>query len=359
MLLYYYDADESGAWDHPDEWFTDEGATSNYGNLPGNGDSCALADGQIGGPTNYGTAIDLGDGVCSFDLSNYGGTIVSGTFTGNVWNSSLITGGVFTGYVQQGGGTTSGGLFTDGFYNMGTVSGGAFQMRPGSAWFLGFCENNGTVTGGMFTGSFSVMAGSLNGAFWLQSGTVNVDGYAMTGTGDPIPSGLTGFGGIVSAIPGVYPSAAYVHADAGEYGPNGDDFTPLLSALADWALRSSLTPDESRSTQLSGEGSEMFIYRNRPNQGVYLTEQTGTGPLTGDAANITATVSLDGGAPTVTQTVHPTEIGGGVYWLPLARSETLARLGMAVIASSSTSGATIAPVFPTMLPVITASAGGI
>jgi hypothetical protein len=35
---------------------------------------------------------------------------------------------------------------------------------------------------------------------------------------------------------GTYPAAAYVHSDAGAYGPTGTEYTPALSAMANWCL---------------------------------------------------------------------------------------------------------------------------
>jgi len=40
----------------------------------------------------------------------------------------------------------------------------------------------------------------------------------------------------VVAGDGTYPDPAYVHADAGNYGPTGTEYTPALSALALWTV---------------------------------------------------------------------------------------------------------------------------
>ncbi len=59
--------------------------------------------------------------------------------------------------------------------------------------------------------------------------------------------------------------------------------------------------------------------------GVYLFawNAAGNAPRTGDAANISGYRSLDGGAETAGfATVHPTEIGHGIYWQPLTATET-------------------------------------
>jgi hypothetical protein len=65
---------------------------------------------------------------------------------------------------------------------------------------------------------------------------------------------------------------------------------------------------------------------------------------TGDAANITGNISKDGAAPAAFATTNPTEIGGGVYWQPLAQAETNCNSGAAYW-SSTTAGVQIDPVF--------------
>ena len=69
-------------------------------------------------------------------------------------------------------------------------------------------------------------------------------------------------------------------------------------------------------------------------------------PKTGDAANITGYWSLDGGTPTVYGTANPTELSAtnaaGLYWQPLAQSETNGNvIGFAW--KSSTAGVAIDP----------------
>lgn len=44
-----------------------------------------------------------------------------------------------------------------------------------------------------------------------------------------------------SGAGGTYPAAAYVHSDAGAYGPTGVEYTPSLSALANWCLVAGIT----------------------------------------------------------------------------------------------------------------------
>jgi hypothetical protein len=87
-----------------------------------------------------------------------------------------------------------------------------------------------------------------------------------------------------------------------------------------------------------------MIFKNTAGQGLYLFATDASGnPKTGDAGNITATISKDGGAAASTATTHPTEIGGGIYWLTLAQAETNAN-ALAVTATSTTSGVTLDPV---------------
>jgi hypothetical protein len=87
------------------------------------------------------------------------------------------------------------------------------------------------------------------------------------------------------------------------------------------------------------------ILKNVASQGVYLfasNKTTGVG-LAGDQANITGTVSKDGGAEAAFGTTNPTNIGGGLYWQPLTQAETNAD-AVAFRWVSSTSNILIDPV---------------
>jgi hypothetical protein len=104
------------------------------------------------------------------------------------------------------------------------------------------------------------------------------------------------------------------------------------------------------------------IFKNQAGQGVYLLAQDANGNAkASDAANISATISRDGGTASATATAHPTEIGGGVYWLPLAQAETNGN-AFAVIPSSSTSGVTLDPIIcftgAGTIPFVAAGAAG-
>jgi hypothetical protein len=59
----------------------------------------------------------------------------------------------------------------------------------------------------------------------------------VTGSGDANPCFPMTFSVVES---GTYPGLAYIHADAGNYGPNGNDYTPALSALANWVEKSAV-----------------------------------------------------------------------------------------------------------------------
>lgn len=66
------------------------------------------------------------------------------------------------------------------------------------------------------------------------------------------------------------------------------------------------------------------LFKNTAGQSVLLFafNRTTNVPVTGDAANITATVSIDEAAPGGTTTANPTETSGGYYLLPLTQAET-------------------------------------
>jgi len=137
----------------------------------------------------------------------------------------------------------------------------------------------------------------------------------------------------------------------------------LLAAIITQRVQSAIQAAETptiTTTITTCEEAGMSIYRNRAGQGVYLNAKTSAGaPDTGDAANITATISIDGGTPVATATANPTEIGGGVYYLPLARAETNAMHGLAIIPVSATSGVTIQPVIPQIQPIAYCASGGV
>ena len=90
-----------------------------------------------------------------------------------------------------------------------------------------------------------------------------------------------------------------------------------------------------------------MILKNVASQGIYLFAYNSSGPVTGDAANITGYVSKDSGAAAAFGTANPSEINAthmaGVYWQPLAQGETNAN-ALALAWSSTTSGVSIDPI---------------
>ena len=103
-----------------------------------------------------------------------------------------------------------------------------------------------------------------------------------------------------------------------------------------------------------------MLFKNVASQGVYcfmIDSGTGEGK-TGDASNISVTISLDGGATSASSN-SVSEIGGGVYSLALAASETNADR-VAIIPSSSTSNVVGSPIiaYTTGGAVPAAAAGG-
>ena len=95
-----------------------------------------------------------------------------------------------------------------------------------------------------------------------------------------------------------------------------------------------------------------MLSRNKAGQGVYLyavdTTAAPYGPKRGDAANITGSITKDGGARAAFGTTHPTEIDAtnmpGVYWQPTTQGETDFQEAAASW-QSTTSGVFIQPVF--------------
>lgn len=92
----------------------------------------------------------------------------------------------------------------------------------------------------------------------------------------------------------------------------------------------------------------MAVYKNRASQklAVFAVDATGA-PKTGDAANISAQISLDGAATNATNDAAPTELDAtdapGVYLFDMTQAETNADL-MIVAPKSSTSGVVLRPV---------------
>ena len=86
------------------------------------------------------------------------------------------------------------------------------------------------------------------------------------------------------------------------------------------------------------------MFKNVANQGVYIYahDTAADEPKTGDAANITANISKDGGGVAGTNDANPTEIGGGIYWFDLLQEETNAD-SISIISSSSTADIQIDP----------------
>jgi hypothetical protein len=68
---------------------------------------------------------------------------------------------------------------------------------------------------------------------------------------------------------------------------------------------------------------------------VFAYDKTTGVAQTGDAANITASVSKDGGAPSASNDTNPTEIGGGWYAFDLTQAETNCDLFLLYAASST------------------------
>ena len=100
------------------------------------------------------------------------------------------------------------------------------------------------------------------------------------------------------------------------------------------------------------------MYKNIGSQKVAVFAWDGAAgtPKAGDAANITAKISLDGGASAATNDANPTELDAtdhpGIYIFDLLQAETNADL-VVITPVSSTSDITIRPIIstPTLLTV--------
>ena len=133
---------------------------------------------------NNGTIKD--NGIFEGKVTNYtSGTILDGTFRGEVDNSGAIEKGTFEGSVQNNN-RISGGTFQNGcsVTNLSTISGGTFQntcsvtnhgyIKDGT--FAGEVTNNdGTIYGGIFAGSvenkWKIYGGVFNGKTGLDGVT--------------------------------------------------------------------------------------------------------------------------------------------------------------------------------------------
>ena len=134
--------------------------------------------------TNNGTIKD--NGIFEGEVKNYtSGTILDGTFRGEVDNSGAIEKGTFEGSVQNNN-RISGGTFQNGcsVTNLSTISGGTFQntcsvtnhgyIKDGT--FAGKVTNDdGTIYGGIFAGSvenkWKIYGGVFNGKTGLDGVT--------------------------------------------------------------------------------------------------------------------------------------------------------------------------------------------
>lgn len=101
----------------------------------------------------------------------------------------------------------------------------------------------------------------------------------------------------------------------------------------------------------------MAIYKNKASQklAVYAHDTSADAPKTGDAANITAQISLDGGSTNATNDTNPTELSStnakGVYIFDLTQGESNADM-VILSAVSSTSNISIEPVIAYTEPQI-------
>jgi hypothetical protein len=93
----------------------------------------------------------------------------------------------------------------------------------------------------------------------------------------------------------------------------------------------------------------MILKKNTASQKVpiYAWDITAEAPKTGDAANLTAYIAKDGGAPVQTNDINPTELDAtnmkGIYLFDLTQAETNADM-IVVSPVSTTANVVIRPV---------------
>ena len=145
--------------------------------------------------------------------------------------------------------------------------------------YVSTAAGNWGVAGDGSTGTLDMATYQLKTASVLLSAisaAVVENGQTINATsGDALIIGTYAVG-----LDGVYPSIDYVHADAGSYGPTGVEYTPSLSALANWTLIAGVV---SPSNVLLG----IPVYVGGPN-GTYSGYNTG-GLTPADVAAVVAT----------------------------------------------------------------------
>jgi hypothetical protein len=196
--------------------------------------STAAGNWGVGGNGSTGTRTDC-PAADALEGTSYGagGTSISGTLTlpsqGNVLSATGAYGPGGTGYTPS-----------------LTLPGVGYVSTAAGNWGV-----NGSGSTGTLNMSLYVLISALPAVGNVASGVNRGDGNTGTRTDCPAADALTGtsYGAGGTSISGtlaagVYPAAAYVHADAGSYGPTGHNYTPALTALADWtAITSVVSPE--------------------------------------------------------------------------------------------------------------------
>ena len=217
------------------------------------------------GDGSTGTLTLPGVGYVSTAAGNWGVGGDGSTGTLDMSTYTLISGVVGAGYVLTGQDNYSGG-------SAGTLT------LPGVG-YVSTAAGNWGVAGDGSTGTLDMATYQLKTASVLLSAisaAVVENGQTINATsGDASIIGTYAVG-----LDGVYPSIDYVHADAGSYGPTGVEYTPSLSALANWTLIAGVV---SPSNVLLG----IPVYVGGPN-GTYSGYNTG-GLTPADVAAVVAT----------------------------------------------------------------------
>jgi len=200
----------------------------------------------------------------------------------------------------------------------GTDSLEAIRNRGDAAWITGA---GGSPPDVLLTTTIATLASQTS--FTLTAGSTDDDAYnnaiaiitdAATATQKAVGtvSDYTGSTKTITLVddPGVFTMAA----------------TDNISLLAAKGIPASLVAGQ----------IVIPLDKNVAGQFLYVKALDSSGVVTGDAANITCTLSLDNGTPTATNDVNPTEIGTtGVYYFALTQAETNAETIIAFPGSST------------------------
>lgn len=267
---------------------------------PASGDT-ANTNGYIvylqGGSEANGITLEGADWGCAGDIViSSTSLIINGSLNCSSYSVSLSGGTIDI---------NSGGTINFGASSSVTLTGGTFSINSGATVDFNL---GGTFSGGAYLyirsgGTATFPAGvAIDRLPNIDAGgSCTLDGYDVSSIrSENLKSGVTIFGiiGSYGGSGGTYPDASYVHSNAGAYGPNGNDYTPGLSALANWVLRSDVTvPAAGKVDTTQGDyGIAGSLVTPTLNMGLYTLTSTIDYP---DRVNVAPDDTVNGQAGTM------------------------------------------------------------